>query len=162
MKPLQWMMSIGVACTTLAACQKSSEMEKREAERAAAEADKKQAEAKNETDKKRGDLHEAVVKEKADYHSKIQRAVADLEKDLADHKIDVTQIHRGDRTKDRTMYGAVPAKDFDAIESMLIRRDRLLDYNDKIDATNDNDWPAQKQAIDRELDTKGRLRPGRI
>jgi ribosomal protein S17 len=168
----QWTVGVALACTTLLGCEKSSEQQQREATRAAAEADKKQAQATNEADKKmreargevdkeRGDLHETVTREKADYHAKIQKTIGDLEKDLSAHKIDVTQIHRGDRTKDRTMYGSMPAKDFDTVEATIIRRDRLLDYNDKIDATLDNDWPALKRTIDAELGAKGMLKPGR-
>ena len=173
MRTLQWTLCATLACTALLGCEKSSETQKREAEQAAAQADKKQAEAANEAnkksreakenaDKERGDLHETVVREKADYHTKIQRVVGDLDKDLSDRKIDVTQIHRGDRTKDRTMYGTMPAKDFDAVEAMLIRRDRLLDFKDRIDSTMDNDWPALKRTIDNELQTKAFVRPGRI
>jgi hypothetical protein len=172
MKTLQWTMGAALACAALLGCEKSSETQKREADRAVAEADKKQAEATNEADKttreakekadkERGDLHESVVREKSDYHAKIQRAIGDVEKDLSDHKIDVTQIHRGDRAKDRTMYGAMPAKDFDAVEVLIIRRDRLMDYGDKIDSALDNDWPTLKRAIDKELETKGMLKPGR-
>ena len=172
MKTLQWTLGAALACAALLGCEKSSETQKREAERSAAEADKRQAEATNEANKKtreaqekveseRGDLHETVMREKSDYRTKIQRAIGDLEKDLADRKIDVTQIHRGDRTMDRTMYGAMPAKDFDAVEATIIRRDRLLDYGDTIDKTLDNDWPALKRTLDNELETKGRVKPGR-
>lgn len=172
MRTPQWTLGAALACVALLGCEKSSETQKREAERSAAEADKRQAEATNEADKKtraaeeksdkeRGELHETVTREKADYHAKIQRAIGDLEKTLSDHKIDVTQIQRGDRTKDRTMYGAMPAKDFDEVEATIIRRDRLMDYRDKIDPTLDNDWPALKRTIDTELETKGRLKPGR-
>lgn len=172
MKTRQWGLGATLALATLVGCEKSSETQKREAERAAAEADERKAQASNEADRtaraakekldeERGDLHTAVVREKSEYHAKIQRAVGDLEKDLADHKIDVSQVHRGDRTKDRTMYGSLPAKDFDTIEATLIRRDRLLDYADKIDPTMDNDWPALKRAIDNELETRARMKPGR-
>lgn len=172
MRTLQWTVGAALACASLLGCEKSSETQKREAERAAAEADKKQAQAANEADKttrearekaneERGDLHTIVMREKSDYHAKIQGAVSELEKELSDRKIDVTQIHRGDRTKDRTMYGALPAKDFDAVESAIIRRDRLMDYGDKIDSTLDNDWPSLKRTIDAELETKGQLKPGR-
>jgi hypothetical protein len=164
--------SAALVCTALLGCEKSSETQKAEAERAAAEANKKQAEATNEAaqktreaqekvEKERGDLHETVVREKSDYHAKIQHALTDIDKSLADRKIDVTQIHRGDRTMDRTMYGSLPAKDFDAVEATLIRRDRLLDYNDKIDKTMDSDWPSLKRTIDAELETKGMVKPGR-
>lgn len=177
MKTLQWAVGAALACAVLLGCEKSSETQKREAERSAVEADnkKKQAEATNETDKKareareaqekadkkRGDLHATVVREKADYHAKLQRAIGDLEQGLSDLKIDVTQIRRGDRTKDQTMYGALSAKELDAVEALLIRRDRLMDHRDKIDATLDSDWPAFKRDIDNELETKGMVRPGR-
>lgn len=173
MKTRQWTLGAALACAALIGCEKSSETQQREADRAAAEADKLKAEgaseadskelreAQEKADKERGELHDRVVREKSDYHARIQRAIADVETDLADHKVDVTQIRRGDRSKDQKTYGAVPAKDFDAVEALLIRRDRLLDHADKIDSTLDNDWPALKRDIESELEAKGRVKPGR-
>jgi len=174
MKRLGWTLSIGLACAALAGCEKSSETQKREADKAAAEADKTQSQAVSEADQKtrearekaesaEGDLHTAVIREKADYRGKIHTALDKIDVDLADLKLDPKMIRRGDRSKDATLYGARPTKDYEKIESMLLRRDALMDDVDAIDRTLDADWPAFKERIDRDLEGKNKpvVKPGR-
>jgi hypothetical protein len=159
-----------VVCGSLVGCERSSESEKREADKAAAEAEKKQTQVVNEADqnarearekveRERGDLHAAVLREKVEYRSKLHDALDRIDKDLAERKIDVKQIKRGDRSKDATMLGTRPAKDQTDIQALLNQRDRVMDLTDEIDKTSDQDWPNAKQRIDREL--KDQPKPGK-
>jgi hypothetical protein len=174
MKRLRWTLSIGLACAALAGCEKSSETQKREADKSAAEADKKQAQALSEADQKmrearekaesdQSDLHAAVVREKADYRAKIHTALDKIDNDLADLKLDPKKVQRGDRSKDVTLYGARPKDEYEKLESTLLRRDRLMDDADAIDKTIDHDWPSFKERIDRDLEGKEKplVKPGR-
>lgn len=174
MNRLQLALGAGIACVALAGCQKSSESQKREADKAVAEADKKQAQAVSEADQKtrearetaeigQSDLHATVVREKADYRAKIHTALDKIDTDLSDLKLDPKKVQRGNRTKDVTLYGARPTSEYHKLESILLRRDKLMDDADEIDRTIDHDWPSFKARIDRDLEGKEKplLKPGR-
>jgi len=173
MRTLQWALSAGLACAALIGCEKSSETQRKEADQASLEADKKKVEATNEADqqtrearekvdRERDDLHATVMREKADYRTKVHDALGKLDKDLTDLKIDATQVKRGDRSGDRKLFVNRSQADFDKIERILIRRDGLMEVSNQIDRAIDHDWPALKQRIDRELEDKDKpVKPGK-
>lgn len=165
MRSLRWTMGIGIACAALLACEKSSEQQKREADKAVAEAQEKASQATSEAeqktrdarekaDREREELHATVLREKSDYRAKIRDAIGRIEKDLTDEKVDLGALPRGDRSKDKALLGKEHAKTFEKIESQLARRDRLMDDSDKIDSTIEHDWSALKDRIDRDLEGK--------
>lgn len=172
MRTVSWALSALLVSAAVAGCEKSAETQKAEAERAAMEAEKKTTEAAKEAeqkarearesvDKDRSELHATVMREKVDYRSKLNDALDRIDKDLMDHKVDVKQVKRGDRSKDASLLGNRPAKESAAIQASLTQRDRVMDLTDEIDKTNDQDWPSLKQRIDRELQEdkpiKGRI-----
>jgi len=173
MRTVSWAMSALVVCASLVGCDRSSESQKREADKATAEADKKQAEVTSDTDKnareakenadrERNDFHATVMREKVEYRAKLHDALDRMDKDLVDHKVDVKQIKRGDRGKDSTLLAGIPAKDQSAMQTILVHRDRLMDLTDEIDKTMDTDWPNFKSRVDRELKDRDKpLKPGR-
>ena len=175
LRSLRWMLGIGLACAALMGCEKSAEQQMREAEKASAEADKKTAQAANEAnqqsreardkaERELGDVHAAVIREKSDYRSKLHDALDEVDKDLADKQVDVKQLKRGDRSNDQLLYGKDRSvKDYDALEGLILRRDRLMNLNDQIDSTIDHDWPSYKARLDRELESKDKpvQKPGR-
>lgn len=172
MRTVGWVMSAFIVGTSLVGCEKSSET-KREAEKATAEAEKKAAEGTGEADKsareasekadrERDDVHATVVREKVEYRAKLHDALGRIEKDLTSQKVDVKAVKRGDRSKDGALIGNRSASDRAAIETMLVRRDRLMDMTDEIDMAIDHDWPSFKERVDRELkDQEKGTKPGR-
>jgi len=174
MRTLRWATSAVLVGASLVGCEKSSETQKSEADKAAVEAEKKQTQAASEADKsarearetvdrERADLHATVAREKVEYRAKLHDALGRMDKDLTDQKVDVKQLGRGDRSKDATLLGHRSAKDSAAIGAILVRRDRLMDLTDEIDKTIDHDWADFKQRVDRELKEGDKARkPGRI
>jgi hypothetical protein len=167
MRTVSWAMSALLVCASLVGCEKSAEKQRNEAEKAAAEVEKKPGpvgtEARDKADRERDELHATVVREKVEYRAKLHEALDRIDKDLTDQKVDVKQVKRGDRSKDATLLGSRPAKEQGVIQAQLLRRDRLMDLTDGIDKTIDHDWPEFKERVDRELKEgdKG-AKPGRI
>ena len=170
-----WAIGALIVCSSLVGGEKSSETQKREADKASTEADKKQTQVTTEADKsaregrekadrERDDLHATVVREKVEYRAKLHDALGRVEKDLADHKVDVKHAKRADRSKHKTLIGNRPEAERTIIETMLVRRDRLMEMTDAIDKTIDHDWPNFKERVDHELkdnDHEKAGKPGR-
>jgi maltose-binding protein MalE len=174
MRTASWAMAAVLAIAPLVGCEKSSETMKGQSEKANTEAEKKTTQAASQADqtarearekaeRERNDLHATVMREKVDYRAKLHEAIDQNEKQLADQKVDVKQVKRGDRSKDAALLGTRPAPEAAQIKITIERRDRLMDLTDEIDKTQDQDWPALKRRIERELkDLVKPFRPGRI
>jgi hypothetical protein len=169
------MLGVALVSVSLGGCEKSSDTHKREAEKAAAEANTKQAEATREAEQKareartkadneRSEFHAAVARERVEYRAKIHDALDGVDQKLRDYKVDLKTIRRGDRSKDISLYGTRPTGEFNDLEKVLVRRDRLMDDDDQIDRVLDSDWPEFKKDIDRELapEKPPTTTPGRI
>jgi len=173
MRTASWAISALILGASLLGCEKSSETQKQESDKATSEADKKQTQATTEADKnarearekadrERDDLHATVIREKVEYRAKLHEALDRMDKDLADQKVDVKNVKRGDRSQDAKLFGGRPAKDYSSIEAILVRRDRLMDLTDEIDKAIDHDWPSLKERVDLELKDRAKpLKPGR-
>jgi len=157
MKHSLWL-AVALSAVTAVGCSKSADTERREAEKAAAQADQKAMEAESEAAKKvraadqkateeTMDFLTAVTREKGEMTGKIQDQLEKIEKRLGELKVDVKET----AMKDGKYVYDHQSKDVAEIERLLARRANLRADFDAIKTTIPHDWPALKAKIDRDL-----------
>lgn len=145
-------LALGISTIATAACKKSPETERKEAERAAQKADEKMREARAEALDERNDYLAAIRREQIDYREKLHETLDDIDRDLANLKVDIDRdgvAHYDERGKD-----AAKAKD------LLDRRATIRADIDALESSTERDWDVVKARIDQHLGD--RPRRGRI
>jgi hypothetical protein len=129
-------------CTN--ACKKSSETERREAERATRHADEKTREADQTAAEKQNEYLASVRREQIDLRGRVQSEIDDVDKKLLDLKVDVT--------KDASI--DTHSKDYNKIQELLQKRRRLEGDMQRIDRSDDRTWEQTKTEIEHDLSAK--------
>jgi hypothetical protein len=151
---------VGAAIVTMA-CQKSSERERRETERAIADATKAAAQADEEAAKKTQTAERKVAAQATEFLAVVNREKADSTYKL--HvALDSVDKRLGELDADVKSDGKVAfdsgSKHADEIQRLITRRDALRADLDGIETAAPHEWPALKARIDRDIG-RPRLRP---
>ena len=145
-------LALGLSTIGTAACRKSPETERKEAVRAAQNADEKTREARGEALDERNEYLAAVRREQIDYRSRLHEVLDDLDRDLANLKVEF----------DREGIAHYDARGKDAAKTkeLLDRRAVIRADIDALETSTEKDWDAVRARIDEHLGD--RPRRGRI
>lgn len=145
-------LALGISTIGIAACRKSPETERKEAERAAQKADEKTREARIEAMDERNDYLAAIRREQIDYRERLHETLDDIDRDLANLKVDIG--------RDNVVRYDEHQKDAAKVKDLVDRRSMIRADIEALENSTEKDWDAVKARIDQHLGD--RPRRGRI
>jgi hypothetical protein len=150
-KVLVLVLGTALAAVCTGACKKSAEAERREAEKAQVQGERKMIEAHKEAIDETNDYLAAVRREQLELRGRLQEEIDDIDKKLSDLKVDA-----------RKAGGVViepGSKDAAKIQKLLDRRSTLEADMTVLERADERGWDEVKANIEQDL---GGRKPGKI
>ncbi len=142
--------AVATVCT--AACNKSSDTERKEADKAEVRAEEKTTEVRKEAAQERNEYLTTVRREQLDLRGRLQGEIDDIDKKLLDLKVDMR--------KDGGALFDSKSKDAKRIQELIARRERLVADANLVDRADERGWDETKATVEKDLKDKSVL-PGK-